>query len=109
MNQIILVDDEPGRAEIVRNLFERSNLPAAVSLHLNEIDADECRQFRRIVLIHWSLIDRAYTMLARLRSKGGIEMLFYCLCPEMRVREKVLLLPQELETLVARLGPLQAV
>jgi hypothetical protein len=109
MNRIILIDNEPVRAEFVRSLFERNNLSAAVSFDLNQIDEKESMKFRGIALIHWSMIDRAYSMLAQLHSHGGIKMLFYCLCPEMRVREKILLLPQELETLISRISPLQAI
>ena len=58
------------------------------------------------LLIHWSLVDRAYSELARLRMYGKIELLFYCLCTEMRDREKIMLLPEELDKLIAKIAEL---
>lgn len=105
MKQILVVDDEPARAEFVRNLFQKRNLPEALPLQLNEIHGE----VKGVALVHWSMIDRAYGLLAKLRSYAGVSLLFYCLCAEMRNREKILLLPEEIDALISQIVELQVI
>jgi len=101
MSAIILLDDQPERAQFVRSLLQKE-----IAIELREVTSiAQSTPAPAIALVHWSLLNRAYSELAQLR--GRVEMLFYSLCAEMRVRGRVHLLPEELDKIVSRISELQ--
>ena len=98
--KLYLMDDEPDRAEYVRELLDQRKV---LAIRLNELNPSEDHGRHPILLVHWSILNRAFSALSKLKWLNRFRMIFYCLCREKRSRGNVLLLPDELDDVIHRI------
>ena len=97
---LYLMDDEPERAEYVQELLVQRKVP---TIRMNEFNPFENHGSHPILLVHWSILNRAFSVLSKLKWLNRFRMIFYCLCREKRDRGNVLLLPDELDDVIHRI------
>ena len=100
---ILVVDLDPGRADVICDLLIMNEIPASRCRTLDDtIRAIDSENLPAVIVAHCSLINRSFTELADLRNHPHVRLLFYCTDKTQR-SGRIVKLPEELDEMILRI------
>jgi len=105
METILIVDVEPGRADLICQMLNDHQVSAMRCRNIFETrNAIESANCPAVIVAHCALIEHSFTEMATLRHHPRVKMIFYCTDPDQRTPGAITMLPEDLTEILLKIA-----